>query len=346
MFHRDTDLKVIVRASGDDPATYMVCASALACASPIWRSMLYRDAARDVTDDARPDQTQILELEGDPKAIGLLFHIVHYDFSHVPKEPTLKQLFELCKSAYQYRCTHLLYPWASQWASFLANFVAEANCYSECHKALFVAWTFGEMKLYRDTIDALIVSTKIDRDGKVVNVSGQPLEDILMHRDLLEIITEARASTIAKILNAVRTPIQVLSSGTQSDRLYCKVGKDTQPCEIMMLGSVIPALTKAGLFPVPEPEKFTGSIEGLKDELDKIKTIPYVGREWMPHMSHENCDLGFRESVMTCLKEMVVPLSFSIMDWMSSQADKCGVEATTELQQWRQQSKASSPMGV
>jgi hypothetical protein len=80
----------------------------------------------------------------------------------------------------------------------------------------------------------------------------------------------------------------------------------------MMLGSVIPALTKAGLFPVPEPEKYTDSIVNLKDKLDKVKTIPYVGKEWMPHMSHDNCDLGFRESVMTCLKEMMVPLSASI----------------------------------
>ncbi|KAI0103049.1 hypothetical protein GGR51DRAFT_562030 [Nemania sp. FL0031] len=348
-FHLDADLKVIIQGSDDNPAIYMVCASALACASPIWRSMLYRDAAhaRGVKDEAGDNQVQTLELESDSKAISLLFHIVHYDFSHVPQEPTLNQLFELCKSACQYRCTHLFYPWANQWTSRLANFVAEADCYSECHKALYVAWTFGEMKLYRDTVDALIVSTKVDFNGKIVNVSGQPLEDMLMPLELLEIITKARASTIAKILDAVRAPIHVLSSGAQSERgVYCKVGKDTQPCEIMMLGSVIPALTKAGLFPVPEPEKFTGSIEGLKDTLDKVKTIPYVGREWMPHMSHESCNLGFRESVMICLKEMAVPLSSSIMSWMSDQAYTCGIKSTTELQQWRQRSEESSPKRV
>lgn len=83
----------------------------------------------------------------------------------------------------------------------------------------------------------------------------------------------------------------------------------------MMLGSIIPALAKAGLFPVPEPEKFTGSIVTLKNELDNVKTIPYVGKEWMPHTSHENCNLGFRESVIACLKEMIVPLSAGISKW-------------------------------
>jgi hypothetical protein len=41
------------------------------------------------------------------------------------------------------------------------------------------------MKLYRDMVDALIVSAKMDLNGKIVNVSGQPLEDILMPSDLL-----------------------------------------------------------------------------------------------------------------------------------------------------------------
>ena len=79
-----------------------------------------------------------------------------------------------------------------------------------------------------------------------------------------------------------------------------------------MLGSIIPALTRARLFPIPEPGTFSGSISQLKEKLDGIKTIPYVGKEWAPHMSHEGCNLGFRESVTTCLRAMAVPLSPSI----------------------------------
>ncbi|KAI0872416.1 hypothetical protein GGS24DRAFT_467619 [Hypoxylon argillaceum] len=344
-FHPDADLKVIIRAPNNDPTIYMVCASALTCASPVWRSMLYCDAAnaREMKDETRYDQTQSMVLRGDSEAVALLFRIIHYDFRHVPKEPTLNQLFELSKSACQYRCTHILYPWAQQWVSQLATFFADVNCYSECHKALYVAWTFGETKLYRDMVDALIVSAKIDLNGKIVNVSGQPLEDMLMPSDLLKTITTTRASTIAKILDAVKSPIHVLSTGTQGNsNAYCKVGKDSHECEIMMLGSAIPTLAKAGLFPVPEHEKFTDSIVNLKDKLEGVKTIPYIGREWMPHMSHENCELGFCKSVMTCLEEMMVPLSASIMSWMSDQAETCGIEATAELQEWRRISNEPS----
>ncbi|KAI0430553.1 hypothetical protein F5Y09DRAFT_355949 [Xylaria sp. FL1042] len=343
-FHRDADLQVFVKTPHGDSAIYMVCGSAVACASVVWRSMLYYHDPTYAHDANKRDQTQTMSLDGDPGAIGLIFRIIHYDFSYVPKEPTLEQLFELGKSACQYRCTHILYPWAEQWTSRMSNFVADDNCYAECHKALYVAWTFGELKLLRDMVDALIVSSEIDVNGKIVNIRGQPLEEMLMPRELLDIIVKTRASTISNILDTISKPIRDLSQGEHSQRItYCKVGKDSQACEVMMLGSVIPHLTQAGLFPIPEHEKFTGSVEYLKNQLENIKTIPYVGKEWMPHMSHEGCNLGFRESVMACLKSMAVPLGSSIMTWMSDQAKTCGIEPTRELEEWQLTSKDVSP---
>lgn len=134
-FHPDADLQVIIKQPGTDPAIYLVCASALGCASPVWRSMLYSDE-HGTNGEEKRGQMQTMKLDGDAEAIRLLFRIVHYDFRHVPKKPTLDQLFELGKSACQYRCTHILYPWANKWAEGLSSFVGEDDCYSECHKAL------------------------------------------------------------------------------------------------------------------------------------------------------------------------------------------------------------------
>ncbi|KAI0969612.1 hypothetical protein F4678DRAFT_463398 [Xylaria arbuscula] len=341
-FHRDADLHVVIKSSEGDPTAYMVCGSAIACASLVWRSMLYCDttSAHSAEDEMKRDQPQTMSLDGDSGALGLIFRIVHYDFGYVPKEPSLDQLFELGKSVCQYKCTHILYPWADQWTSSLSNFVAEDNCYAECHKALYVAWAFGDLKLFRDMVDVLIVSTKIDANGKIVNICGEPLKDMLMPQGLLEIIIETRASTIAHILDAISKPIRDLSSGVQAQRsTYCKVCKDSEACEVMMLGSMISGLAQAGLFPIPEPKEFTGSIECLKSQLEKIKTIPYVGKEWAPHMSHDGCNLGFSESVAMCLKSMVVPLNSSFMTWMSDQAKICGIKPTRELEEWQQKSE-------
>ncbi|KAI3326587.1 hypothetical protein HD806DRAFT_520386 [Xylariaceae sp. AK1471] len=344
-FHQDADLKAIIQTLDGNTIKYMVCASALACASPSWRSMLYYDAPRahEAKDETTDGQIQTLKLDGDAEALGQLFRIIHYNFSHVPQEPTLDQLFELGKSACHYRCTHLFYPWAKRWILRLSNFVGEPTCFAECHKALYVAWIFGDLHLFRDMVDSLIVSSKIDAKGRIVNTSGQRLDKMYMPLDLLATITTARATTVGKIIDVVKTPINVLSSGEQgTNSAYCKVGKDRKACEVMMLGSAIPALTKAGLFPVPEPEKYTGNIQDLKEKLDNIKTIPYVGKEWMPHMSHDGCNLGFSESVSVCLKQMVVPLSTRIMSWISDQAKICGIEATKELEEWQQNSEPRS----
>lgn len=140
IFHPDADVKVIIQTRNGNPVICMVCASALACASSIWRSMLFYDAARararNDERDLKQEQIQKMELNSDPEAVSLLFCIVHYDFRRVPKEPTLDQLFELGKSACQYRCTHILYPWADQWTSRLSSFISQVDCYSQCHKAL------------------------------------------------------------------------------------------------------------------------------------------------------------------------------------------------------------------
>ncbi|KAI1177045.1 hypothetical protein F4777DRAFT_543542 [Nemania sp. FL0916] len=345
VFHGHSDLKVTIQTSNNDQKVYMVCASSLACASPIWRSMLDCGASDglDAEDATKQGRIQTMELNGDGDAIALLFYIIHYDFSRVPKAPSLDQLFEICKSANQYKCTRILYPWVNQWISRLANFAAEEDVHHECHKVLYVAWTFGDLKLFREMVDALIISTKIDVNGKVVNTSGQLLEQMLMPLELLDTITDVRASTVAKVLDIIKTPIDDLSRGTRTQPgTYCKVGKSSQECEIMMLGSVIPALIKAGLFPVPGSETYTDSIVNLKDTLDNVKTKPFVGKDWMPHLSHEHCNLGFREAVLKCVKAMEVPLGKSIMSWMSVQAQTCGIEATTELEEWRLGAEASS----
>ncbi|KAI8628376.1 hypothetical protein F5Y19DRAFT_476356 [Xylariaceae sp. FL1651] len=345
-FHSDADLKVIVQQPGGDiTTTYMVCACAMACASPLWRSMLFYNTAqaRGAEGEIKENLDQTLKLEGDAEAIGVLFRIIHYDFSHVPEEPTLDQLFELCLNACRFRCTHLFHPWANKWISSMSTFVSEAHCHPECHKALHIAWTFGDIDLFRDMIDALIVSTKIDAKGRIVNISGKPLDDMLLNLNVLPIITETRIATVAKILDAVKTPIESLSSTDRNPRSsYCKIGKDSKECEAMMLGSVLPALMKAGLFPVPEPHNFTGSLLELKYRLDEIKMLPYIGRDWVPHKAHDNCNLGFCESVTTCLKEMPVPLSDYIMSWMSEQAKICGIEAGDELAKYRQQVESLS----
>jgi hypothetical protein len=108
----------------------------------------------------------------------------------------------------------------------------------------------------------------------------------------------------------VGIPLDAISNrGENEKNTYCKVGKDSKACELIMLGSAVAALTKAGLFPVPGSRQYKGSIGDLKKSLVKVNAVPYCGKDWMPHLSHDHCTLGLDLVVMDCLKDMEIRLT-------------------------------------
>ncbi|KAI1810530.1 hypothetical protein GGS20DRAFT_589461 [Poronia punctata] len=329
--HRDADLEVVVKSPDGKTVKYMVCAAVLACISPAWKSKLENG-------ENRP-----LVIEDDAEAIRVIFHIAHHDYAKVPEEPTLDQLFELSETACRYDCTHIYYPWANQWISnVFSSFGQDHRCFPECHKAIKISWVFGDLELFRDMTDALIVSSRLDTTGNIVNICGERLEEMHLPAGLADIVANARATTLREMISAARAPIDTVSGRDEGESsTYCKVGKDGNACEMMLLGSAIPMLTKAGLFPVPAPEQYTGSINDMKNALLKVKAVPYYGKEWAPHASHDGCTLGLENVAFNCLKDMKVPLNEVTMAWMSEQATKCGVQATTELQSWRESNTAN-----
>lgn len=111
-------------------------------------------------------------------------------------------------------------------------------------------------------------------------------------------------------------PLDAISNRDEDEKnTYCKVGKDGKACELIMLGSAIAALTKAGLFPVPGSGQYKGSISDLKKSLVNVKAVPYCGKDWMPHLSHDHCTLGLDRVVLDCLKEMDIRLTDGMSKW-------------------------------
>ncbi|CAJ2504670.1 Uu.00g120640.m01.CDS01 [Anthostomella pinea] len=330
-FHLDSDMGVVVQMPGGK-TTYKVSSCSIANASPVWRAMLYGEDTR-----VQPDTDDVtIELDGDAQAIDVLFRIVHYDFAMVPTEPTLDQLFEISRVTSQYKCVSLTYPWANKWLSQLSNYHGAADCYANCHKVAWIAWEFGDAELFHHMVDALIASCKMGADGKLVNISGALLEQMALPAGMLDIVTSMRTETITKILAGVNAPLQQISSGQgETGVMYCKVRKDPRECEAMMLGSAIPALLRAHLYPVPDASAFTESILELKDKLHAIKTLPYVGRDWKPHTSHDHCNLGFRDTVDKCLKEMPRSLGDDYLLNLSKQAKLSGVDNHNYLDDYK-----------
>ncbi|KAI1432534.1 hypothetical protein GGR50DRAFT_696954 [Xylaria sp. CBS 124048] len=278
---------------GNSPAVvYLVCASTLSCVSRIWGPVICPDS--EAREETKQNQVTSLELDGNAKAIGIIFRTIHYDFIYRWSPTSMNVLIF-------YYTLGLI----SIWTSRLKNIATQDDYVSESHRALYVGWVFGSLHVYREAVDTLIVTSRMNTNGKIVNICGQPLEDMMMPPYILDKITEIRGTIVAQILSTIKAPIDALSSGDQNQDRFCgKYGRDSEACETMMLGSAVcaltKALTKAGLFPIPDPEVFTGSIEDLREKLENIKTIPFVGRR-THQRSHENCNLGFQESARVCL---------------------------------------------
>ncbi|RYP62614.1 hypothetical protein DL771_009657 [Monosporascus sp. 5C6A] len=322
-FHTDSDMMVRVTHEGT-VTQFMVASSSVATASPVWRSMLYGNNAR-----ARSGKgLWIMNIDAEPKALSTLFNIIHYQFDKLPAELPLDDLFELTLLTNRYECTHLVYPWSHKWTVKFATYVGEEGHFENCHKAIWIAWELGDTKLFRDMIDAMIISSKVDSSGNLVNTSGKPLKDMVLPDGIFDLISATRTSTIDKILAAIETSMEALTTGNKKPGAkYCKLGKNERECEAMLLGSAIPALISHGLYPVPAASTFPESIAQLQDRIYSVKYIAFHGPEWMPHMTHEHCSLGLRESVQKCLEEMPVPLEDHHVSHLEKQAVVSGILA-------------------
>jgi hypothetical protein len=140
-------------------------------------------------------------------------------------------------------------------------------------------------------------------------------------------IITVRADTIGKLLAVVQAAINHLS-GVERDpnAKYCKTGTDTTKCETMMLGSALPKLMVAGLFPVPDTPKFKDSIQTLKGHLYGIEFQHWEGKDYVPHKSHSRCNLLLKESILDILEHMPAPIENLHMTHLNKQCAISGID--------------------
>ncbi|KAI1798910.1 hypothetical protein F4811DRAFT_150953 [Daldinia bambusicola] len=320
-FDIDSDLDVPLKAE-DGIVLCKVSSAQLALASPVWRTMLYGNKSIKRTDGKR----LAVNIDGDAMALETLFHIIHYEFDRVPVKLSLDELHHVAHVISRYQCAHLIYPWAETWINSIPTYDEPEERYRCSPKAVFVAWVLGDIPLFRQYVEQIILSSKLV-EGQLVDVDGNSLYELgNIHELLLVWISTTRLEIISQILDALNEPFKRPFSDDKSLKPpFCKLGSQQKECEIMMLGSMIPQLMAAGLFPVPEPTEFQGSIDTLRSKINDIKYIPYEGRDWMPHLSHISCSLGYTEAVHSSLANVKVPLDRNFVNEFVARARVSGI---------------------
>jgi hypothetical protein len=128
--------------------------------------------------------SDVIELLDDTNAFALIMNIVHYRFLLVKKEPSIDELFQICILVDKYDCTHLVQPWAANWAAVLSTFTEGENAAAANYKALWVAWVLGCVGPFRQMADSLIVTSKVDEDGDLGHISGAKVQDLVLPQGL------------------------------------------------------------------------------------------------------------------------------------------------------------------
>ncbi|OTA96208.1 hypothetical protein M434DRAFT_28069 [Hypoxylon sp. CO27-5] len=328
-FHVDSDIVVPVKTS-KGKVMFKVSSGNMVSASAIWAEHLYRNnAGRSDTDE------WMVEIDGNVDALTTIFNIVHFKFSDIPETLTLDELYEISLVLSQYECVHLIYPWASKWVESLTSLVADASLHHVCHKALLVAWVFGHVQLFRDMTHALVISSRLI-NGELANVDGTLLKEMVLPPGIFDLIFDARSKAMAIIVSAIEKPFkQHLTNSGIPKKPLCSLSEPAPECDAMMLGSVIPQLIAAGLFPVLNASTFPRSIYAIKNKLASFKLLTYKVPDAKPHMygAHAQCNLGYENAVMQCLKGLLLPLQDHHMEQLAKQAKKTGIKNGKEIDQ-------------
>ncbi|KAI0853612.1 hypothetical protein F5Y00DRAFT_105186 [Daldinia vernicosa] len=321
-FDMDSDLDIPL-STHHSPIVCKVSSAHLALASPVWRTMLYGNDAvkRSNAED------WVVSIDGDAPALITLFRIIHYEFNKVPTRVSIDELHSIAVAISRYRCAHLVYPWAETWVNNLRKYDTAKEYYRDSRKAVFIAWVLGDASFFVNSLRQLVLNSKLI-DGRLVDAEGKLLsgmEDI--HKDLPGWISTARLRIVSQMLNALNKPFRRHTSADGSfEPPFCKLGSQQKECETMMLGSIVPQLIAAKLFPVPKPPEITDSIKTLQSKINKIKYTPYEGRDWMPHLSHVGCSLGYSEAAQESVANMRIPLDLDFMIELHLRAHVSGVE--------------------
>ncbi|KAK7934537.1 hypothetical protein PG985_000032 [Apiospora marii] len=320
ILHDAADLTIVIK-SAKGTHLYKVSSMNLATASDVLRAVIFgKDGQKKSVGDA--DVTMDIG-DVDPKAMGTLLRISHFDFAKVPRELDLDDLCAVTALTAKYNCTSLIMPWASNWIQPLAHLYKDESAHAVNFKAANIAWELGDAKLLRQMVKDIIMTAKVDADGDLEHVTGAKLKDLVLPAGILDEIVAIRTQTIEKILAAIQSAFD--NAGQTGGVKYCKTGNDAEKCQTMMIGSAVSSLMPIGLFPVPKAETYKENITTLVAKLEGCTMQHWEGRNYAPHASHSGCNLRFTENAQIAVKGMADPLKEEQIEHLVKQAASSGV---------------------
>ncbi|KAF6823157.1 nuclear pore protein-like protein [Colletotrichum plurivorum] len=161
------DWVIIIVSDGDlrlhvGDVMFIVCFKSLSRASKIFENKLL--GAFDDHGPQDDDKPWVVSLPGEPiGAMSILLNIAHARFKNVDALLSLADLGMLAALSRKYGMTNMLRPWAKRW---IQNDAVRKKCKGEL-RLLHIAWEFGDLNLYRETITMIISWCEVSAQGRL-----------------------------------------------------------------------------------------------------------------------------------------------------------------------------------
>ncbi|RYP31831.1 hypothetical protein DL768_011157 [Monosporascus sp. mg162] len=309
--------------------TFVVDSRALSRSSPVFKRMLYGCFA----ESKRPTDGQwIVHLpEDDPHPMETILHIIHGNFAkaqtnlqrHFPSNALLPKfepwrIYDVTVLTDKYNLTHLLVPWVPHLIPAIEASVKEYRNRSngqELSRFMWVMWELGHKEAFKLLVGAMMRQSTIDKYGNLRDAEhrGRWFKGVLEPGKIIDFIRTKRLLHIGDILLKFHEVNQLCSHRARHARL------DTQK-----------ELAKLSLWPIPEREKYSGSINNLSGNFGKFfRVVCDV---------HFDCDVecAIRSRMLGTLRWNQNPRCIrNLPDWavnhLDTQAKKSGIAALNSM---------------
>ncbi|KAK2614961.1 hypothetical protein N8I77_001746 [Diaporthe amygdali] len=300
-YHEEADLHIKVQETDGTTAIYSVRTSTLEGTSRIWKQ------------DLASHTSETYESSDPAYGLDVIFSIAHYKFHDIPQTPSIRNLYDIALVAEKFQTIHLLVPFIKGWIAEVPREVTVADAAVDEDKTLVTGWLLGQAQWFSKILSNCAYNAHIGADGQLLNAEGKPWGDQPVSSDVVEILAATRLAAIENIIKAVSTPVQKLLNPQyypDEDIRYCHAPEDDaarEDCEQLQLGSAIMGLSKAKLWPPPEPTRINVSPVQLANAYGDVR----IRRHQEPGLrfkegesvddNHAKCGFGHREEIESIL---------------------------------------------
>ncbi|TQN69468.1 hypothetical protein CSHISOI_06104 [Colletotrichum shisoi] len=324
----DLTLKVGNKEDMGGKYTFVVCSRTLARSSTVFSAMLFSGFAESCPKEVSEESSSwTVELpEDSPYSFSLLMDIIHGHFVSLPEMLRARDLHDLLILTNKYDMTHVLHPLALTW---FRPYKKITTCVGN-ESVLWIAWELGHKELCHKLIRSLVLESRVDEYGQLLDSNGDPLprDSFLEGPGVLDHVAQVRSNLIHSIASLFNEAVESNLDGNgcrapTRPSMFCYMTK-TIDCDSITAGALVRYTKTLGFqgegYGEIDTSQYLGSARDLASSVDQ------TGFDRM--LLHSFCDPlpGIRMKIQNLLDSVALPALGSYSTYFQQQAKKTGIE--------------------